>query len=62
MKSNKVSITISVKSHELSNGFLMRRISGDVEIDSRKDPPTVFTREEEAMANYTSEMTERGWG
>jgi hypothetical protein len=63
VKTKKVSITQSAKSHGLSYGFLWRRIFGEVEIESRNGPPTVFSREEEeAMANYLSEMAERGMG
>lgn len=60
---NKVSLRNAAKIYNLSYGYLHRRVSGELDVDKRKGPATVFTaEEEEAMAHWLSEMAERGMG
>jgi len=63
VQKNKVPIRKAAEKHDLSYGFLHRRVSGQVEIEKRKGPLPIFSRdEEEAMAKWLSEMAERGMG
>ncbi|KAK3086373.1 hypothetical protein FSP39_017497 [Pinctada imbricata] len=63
MVRNNISIQKAASSNYLSYGYLYRRMSGEVEIDSRNGPAPVFNRsEEEAIANWLSEMAKRGMG
>jgi hypothetical protein len=49
--------------HVLSYGFLQRRYSGETDINTMKGPATVFTEQEEtSMAEWLSEMAQRGFG
>ena len=59
----KLSVRKVAAKFGLTYSFLYRRLSGEVEIDSRNGPQTVFTsKEEEAMATWLKEMAERGMG
>ena len=49
--------------HGLSYNFLYRRLAGEVEIDGKRGVVAVFSKEEEdSMAKWLSDMTERGIG
>lgn len=59
----KVSIRKAAEEFDLSFGYLYRRLSGEVDLESRNGPKTVFTTAEEtAMATWLKEMSERGMG
>lgn len=59
----KVPIRKAASQYNLSYSYLRRRLTGEVEIDSRNGPNTVFTTSEErAFAEYLSEMAKRGMG
>ncbi|XP_014673791.1 PREDICTED: uncharacterized protein LOC106814043 [Priapulus caudatus] len=62
IRENEISIRQAARDNELSFEYLYRRLSREVEIDRKKGPPQVFTREEEAMARWLREMAERGMG
>ncbi|XP_062605485.1 uncharacterized protein LOC134267284 [Saccostrea cucullata] len=60
---NKLSIRRAALENNLSFSFLQRRTSGKVDVDSKRGPKPVFKKaEEEAFANYLSEMAQRGMG
>lgn len=62
-KKKQVSIRQAAEKYGLSYGFLHRRLSGEVELDSRNGPKPIFSvSEEEAMATWLKEMSERGMG
>lgn len=51
VEERKISVRKAADKYGLSYGFLRRRLSGEVEIDSRNGPKTVFnTSEEEVIA------------
>lgn len=51
VEERKISVRKAADKYGLCYGFLRRRLSGEVEIDSRNGPKTVFnTSEEEAIA------------
>lgn len=53
VETNEVSVRKACDIYNLSYGYLHRRLSGEVEIDKRKGPPTVFSKDEEqTMAHY----------
>ena len=59
----KVSIKKAAEKFDLSYGYLYRRWSGEVDVDKRKGPSPVFSKaEEESMAKWLKEMSERGMG
>ena len=63
IEQNKETIRKAARRHGLSFGFLYRRLSGEVKIDSTHGSPAVFSKqEEESMAKWLSEMAERGMG
>ena len=63
VSANKISIHKAAEEHELSYSFLQRRVSGQVSQFSINGPAAVFTEAEEvAMANWLSEMSQRGMG
>ncbi|KAK3099982.1 hypothetical protein FSP39_012930 [Pinctada imbricata] len=63
MVENKISINRAATKCNLPYGYLYRRVTGEVELESRNGPPPVFNkREEEQMANWLSEMARRGMG
>lgn len=60
---NKVPIRETARKHNLSYGFVHRRVSGSVEIDALHGTGTVFNAcEEREFAEYLSEMAKRGMG
>lgn len=60
---NRMSLRKASKEYSLSYSFLQRRYSGEVEVDSINGPSPVFSKaEEEAFANWLSEMALRGMG
>ncbi|XP_071799787.1 uncharacterized protein [Asterias amurensis] len=60
---NKMSIRNAARQYNLSYGFLYRRVSGEVDVDSRNGPVPFFNAEEErALARWLSEMAKRGMG
>lgn len=63
VSANKSSIRQAAEENELPYSFLQRRVSGKVSQFSINGPPTVFSEVEElAMANWLSEMSQRGMG
>lgn len=63
IEKDKVSIKKAAENFNLSYGYLYRRWSGEVDVNKRKGPCPVFNKsEEEAMANWLKEMSERGMG
>ena len=59
----KVSIKKAAEKFDLSYGYLYRRWSGEVDVDKRKGPSPVLSKaEEESMAKWLKEMSERGMG
>ncbi|XP_060599870.1 uncharacterized protein LOC132753422 [Ruditapes philippinarum] len=62
--SNKsMSLRKAACEYGLSYGFLQRRYSGETDINTMKGPATVFTEQEEtSMAEWLSEMAQRGFG
>ena len=60
---NKLSLRKASREYDLPYSFLQRRSSGEVEIESINGPSSVFSQaEEEAFANWLSEMALRGMG
>lgn len=60
---NKKSLRKASKEYNVSYSFLQRRYPGEVELDSINGPSSVFSQsEEEALANWLSEMALRGMG
>ncbi|XP_038046939.1 uncharacterized protein LOC119721120 [Patiria miniata] len=58
-----IPIKRAARQNSLSYGFLHRRISGDVDVESRNGPPTMFSVEEErSLSRWLSEMAKRGMG
>lgn len=63
IENKEVTIRKASQIYDLSYSYLQRRLSGEVEIDSRNGPKPVFNKsEEEAMAHWLQEMANRGMG
>ncbi|WAR25177.1 JERKL-like protein [Mya arenaria] len=59
----KLSLRKAAREYGVSYGFLYRRYSGEVDIEKIKGPETVFSSaEEKSMAEWLSEMAQRGMG